>query len=535
MMKRFLILLSTVLGFAALAQPIPQTTAFMRSIMLSTNAAHARSLLGVAYYNEAATIVVDGANGSDTTGARGTAKPYATWDAAVAAHQAGDLILIRPGTYLTTGSDGTSRTIKSNVFICGSGIGNTSLILTNHNTNATTRVLSTQTTATGEATNAGGGITIRDLTVDANATAVGDWGTSGKCTVMAIYGPDVTIERVHGKGQGGHSGQEAFGIMAGYGTNALIADCIVTDVDSVNSLAFLLVGAAHSKIRDCIVPYTTGTAFGGAYLGTDCEFVRCVSPDNGNGLNLDTGATNSNMSLIDCYLKGSEGGSSITGIRVLSTSCTNLTIRGCFVAKYVSGLILTNAGTGGYDKVFLQNNHIRSPSYLHYITNLTATCNRTWVDNVTVGSCVNVMGLDNKTQAGVDIAALLSDARFDDLTVAGTLTATNAALLTPTITGAILADVEDTSRFLTLDASSEIVQSGSSSWLSLTLDDETGSGLLVFNISPNITNPTLSGTITVGTQPGIAATVDVLTSASSTNRLVWVGGILVSNIADYNP
>ena len=43
------------------------------------------------------------------------------------------------------------------------------------------------------------------------------------------------------------------------------------------------------------------------------------------------------------------------------------------------------------------------------------------------------------------------------------------------------------------------------------------------------------GKLTIGTQPGIAATIDVLVADGTTNRLVYVGGILVSNITTYWP
>lgn len=38
----------------------------------------------------------------------------------------------------------------------------------------------------------------------------------------------------------------------------------------------------------------------------------------------------------------------------------------------------------------------------------------------------------------------------------------------------------------------------------------------------------------VGTEQGIAATVNVLVAGSTTNRMVWTGGILVSNITEYS-
>ena len=58
----------------------------------------------------------------------------------------------------------------------------------------------------------------------------------------------------------------------------------------------------------------------------------------------------------------------------------------------------------------------------------------------------------------------------------------------------------------------------------------------------NITSTalTISGTASAsrflaGASPGIAATVDVLIHDSTTNRLVFIGGILVSNITTYAP
>jgi len=41
--------------------------------------------------------------------------------------------------------------------------------------------------------------------------------------------------------------------------------------------------------------------------------------------------------------------------------------------------------------------------------------------------------------------------------------------------------------------------------------------------------------ISIGAEPGIAATIDVIVAGDSTNRLVFVGGILVSNITEYYP
>ena len=49
-----------------------------------------------------------------------------------------------------------------------------------------------------------------------------------------------------------------------------------------------------------------------------------------------------------------------------------------------------------------------------------------------------------------------------------------------------------------------------------------------------VTNTATLGALTIGTQPGIAATVDVLVSAGTTNRMVFAAGVLVSNIANFH-
>jgi hypothetical protein len=65
-------------------------------------------------------------------------------------------------------------------------------------------------------------------------------------------------------------------------------------------------------------------------------------------------------------------------------------------------------------------------------------------------------------------------------------------------------------------------------------DTHVGGDLEVISNS-TLADVTFSGTLTSGTSVGISTTVDVLTSAGSTNRLVYSNGILISNIVDYAP
>ena len=60
---------------------------------------------------------------------------------------------------------------------------------------------------------------------------------------------------------------------------------------------------------------------------------------------------------------------------------------------------------------------------------------------------------------------------------------------------------------------------------------DTGSATITTITASTITLTNLN----VGAQAGIAATVDVIVAGETTNRLVYVGGILVSNITDFWP
>lgn len=134
-MKRILYVLAVPLVLVTALAQLPTPSAL--SIMANTNG------LVIAPTNfwtanqdyiqapqQANTIVVDAINGSDSTGARGTARPFATLAAALAAMQSGDTMLLRGTHYVAAqyyGNDSDAITLThglvnlSNVTLYGPG------------------------------------------------------------------------------------------------------------------------------------------------------------------------------------------------------------------------------------------------------------------------------------------------------------------------------------------------------------------------------------------------------------------------------
>lgn len=125
------------------------------ALVTAASASDARDAIGAASSLQGSTIYLDATNGNDSTGVRGTAKPFLTLAAAITASQAGDTLVIRAGTYISG-----KVTLKTGVTLQGSGRDSTILRLA---TGANDYLL-----VNADPTGGNPNITIRDLTLDGN-------------------------------------------------------------------------------------------------------------------------------------------------------------------------------------------------------------------------------------------------------------------------------------------------------------------------------------------------------------------------------
>lgn len=484
------------------------------------------------------TLVVDGVNGDDGTATRGRVDlPFATFDAALAVTLAQDIIWIRPGTFTTVGGVHGS-TIPSGVSIVGSGQGNTTLRLVQTATTSRHSILSTTEDA------ASSNIYVGHLTLDGGTANV--WtAPGGKVNGLILYGNDHMADHVTVLNCIGYTNTaaayEAFSIMIGSpdytyasGSNTIVKDCMVqtraTGSINANNTGIIAVNAKHFKTIGNIVE-TYGNAFGMAYGGHDGLFANNTALGCTRGFNIDTGATNAHIKIVDNHISCNGGAS--YGINWVATATTNLWIEGNTIRNATICLNLTNVAGGYYYGLILNDNYLSGGTGLHlsYATNSMLANNYFASGAGTVNSCSGLWGDNNLFRDGLVVSYnLIFDKLLDDLTVRGTLTATNSYLYNSAVIG--LSGAGDSVPVFT---DSNLDYTDNSSDFANLFDYNNGSGPLVQSSGASLTNLTLSGSITVGTQTGIAATIDVLTASSSTNRLVWVGGILVSNIVDYNP
>ena len=402
-MKRFLVLLSTVLGFAALAQPIPQTTAFMRSIMLATNAAHARSLLG----SSESTATNLASDLSVTNIQLVTPKNFTATNISATTFN-GATLNITTTANLPSGASLTNAAMYDPLFYA-SATSNFVFYLTGSN-----QVLGVKI---------GDPSTYSVFRVERNASGDGRLVIAGNGVATGTDATEYTYLQ---------SGAQGLGITPGKGGVQINSNVRVGADTGQAPLYPLQVGTNNTYSTD---PYVS--------IGA----MRTV--DTGNNWHGFSDST---------YVDRSDG-------KAFNS----------FDARVFVG------GTGNYD-------HYAAFQSLPMVG--------------TSGDFTNWYGY----YSGVNATNGVNFQRFYGV-----------YSVQPSLTGGSTVETNILGYFGPATAGA------TENWS-------------IYAAGPaRLDSVTIAGTITAGTQPGIAATVDVLTSASSTNRLVWVGGILVSNIADYNP
>lgn len=117
------------------------------------------------------------------------------------------------------------------------------------------------------------------------------------------------------------------------------------------------------------------------------------------------------------------------------------------------------------------------------------------------------------------VSSVLSDSLTDETGTGGVAVFNNSPSIgSPTLTGTINASGLTASRFVLTDASKNLVSSGTSSNLSDTLTDETGTGgVAVFNTSPSITTSLTTGSTSFDLINTTATTVNFAGAATTLN------------------
>lgn len=518
---------------------------------------------GMALHDQ--TLYVDNTYGSDTTGTRGRSdRPYATFDAAMVDAQENDIIFLRPGTHITAGSrHGLLPTfeLKSGQSVIGSGRGNTTLLWKQGGILGPTimnLILSTPDDATVSNCYVG------HLTLESDSTNIFT-ADGGKVNGLVLYGNNHMADNVRVLNcvgyTNGTAASEAFGIMVGspnstYATcsNSVVKDCIVDTThysgsEWANGTAIIVPNGANITVHGNSI-LTAGNALGVAYGGRDIKFLDNHIAYALRGMNSDTGLTNKNIEISRNYMHGI--GALSHGIIWKATATTNLFIRDNFIDGFTVGMLITNAVAGGYVRdSIVSGNYIEAGTDVFQIAKVT---NALFMANSVLGSasgsftdCSRIWGGYNRSRAGYIYTNMVFDDYMDDLYVMGTLTATNAALVTPSVSGINLTGSGTVmlggSGNLTYVATNRVpwtvaifddVQQLTSTSSGSTLADcveHTGSGVFVFSSGGGITNPVVAGgTFSGSTNTGTTYANDL----SLGGELYFTGGggatVAVTNI-----
>ncbi len=330
----------------------------------------------------AATIVVDGTYGSDTTGTRGrTDKPFATWDVAMTNAQAGDFIFIRPGTYTTAGiyyknSAWHGTKIPTGVTILGSGPGNTTLRLLQTYTNTLHIVLGSD--YDGVSSN----IYVGNLTLDGGATNLW-YADYGKVNGLSLPGSDITVENVNIENyRGATNGTvalESFGIYVGKGSRINVRNCRlhtrVTGFDNSNNTGIIVATGVDVTIRDCYVR-SWGIGYGMSGYNRNVAFINCTGVDVTKGWNCDTDMYDWGCRIEGAFVTATAGASQ--GVHWEATASTNLVIMDSYFDNVVCGFWLTNDTDGYFQNVRIVNNFVSGDTAyrISYATNVMISANR---------------------------------------------------------------------------------------------------------------------------------------------------------------
>lgn len=352
-------------------------------------------------------VVVDCESGSDSTGTRGRLDlPFASWDAAMSNVVAGDIVLIRPGTYTTRGlyykdSAWHGTEVPTGVSIVGSGQGNTTLRLLQSYTNTLHIVLGSD--YDGVSSN----IYVGNLTLDGGATNLW-YADYGKVNGLSLPGSDITVENVNIENYrgatNGTTALEAFGIYVGKGSRISVRNCRlhtrVTGFNNANNTGIVAATGVDVTVRDCYVR-SWGIGYGLSGYCRNAAFINCTAIDVTRGWNADTDMYDLGCRIDGAFVTATVGASQ--GVHWEATSSTNLAILNSYFDNVTYGLFLTNDAGGSYTNVRIAGNYVNaSTAYtISAATNVMISNNRFEAGLGVSNDVANVWGTGNRHSAAI--------------------------------------------------------------------------------------------------------------------------------------
>jgi hypothetical protein len=270
----------------------------------------------------------------------------------------------------------------------------------------------------------------------------------------------------------------------------------------------ILHNASNVRVSDGIIEGGC-IGFGTAYGGINQVFDNIiVDKPYSQFCNMDTGLTNQNLTIQNCTFTANTNqvGPGLS-FRSHAGNLTNLVIQNNTfngTVSYLYGHInLTNTTTGGFQDVIIKGNRIGPVINSSMSVNITRATNVWIVNNIfdptnsLIQSSANVFGGANYTSDGTERSIVVSDYTVNDITVRGTLNATNAVFNGGTLTN--LSYLSSTNvKVLGVGDALLVAYDGlltledSSSEFAELFDDNNGSGPLVQSFGPSITNASLT-------------------------------------------